>query len=178
VVLPFANASGTSKDEDLAAALTDDFTIDLAQIRGAVVVARSRAQAIAARKLPLPAVGRELAVRYVLEGNIRRSPEGIEINVALSDAASATSIWAWQLKEAASEPGDLRLQVTQSLLFPLRTAFIDAEARRISSLPDADAIVWALVGTLRFAHPTTFLYDRNAHLGNDSAEVVAARRSN
>jgi DNA-binding winged helix-turn-helix (wHTH) protein/TolB-like protein len=130
VVLPFASASGTPKDEELAAALTDDFTTDLAQIRGSVVVARSMAQAIAARKLPLPAVGRELAVRYVLEGNIRRSPEGIEFNVELSVAVSGTSIWARQFKEAASEPGDLRVQVTESLLFPLRTAFMDAEARR------------------------------------------------
>jgi adenylate cyclase len=137
VVLPFANASGTPKDEQLAAALTDDFTTDLAQIRGAVVVARSMARAIAARKLPLPAVGRELAVRYVLEGNIMRSAEGIELNVELSDAASGTSIWTRQFKEAASERGDLRVQVTQSLLFPLRTAFMDAEARRISSLPAA-----------------------------------------
>jgi tetratricopeptide (TPR) repeat protein len=110
---------------------------NLAQIHGSAVVARSMAQTIAARKLPLPAVGRELAVRYVLEGNIRRSPEGIELNVGLSDAASATSIWTRQFKQAAREPGDLRLQVTQSLLFPLRTAFMDAEARRISSLPDA-----------------------------------------
>jgi TolB-like protein len=137
VVLPFANASGTPKDEELAAALTDDFTIDLAQVHGSLVVARSMAQAIAARKLSLPAVGRELAVRYVLEGNIRRSPEGIELNVQLSEAASATSVWARQFKEAASESGDLRLQVTQSLLFPLRTAFMDAEARRISSVPNA-----------------------------------------
>jgi adenylate cyclase len=135
VVLPFANASGT--DEELAAALTDDFTTDLAQIRGSLVVARSMAHAIAARKLPLPAIGHELAVRYVLEGDIRRSPEGIELSVQLSDAASGTSIWTRQFKGAASEPGDLRLQVTQSLLFPLRTAFMDAEARRISSLPHA-----------------------------------------
>jgi TolB-like protein len=137
IVLPFANASGTPKDEELAAALTDDFTTDLAQMRGSVVVARSMAQAIAERKLPLPAVGRELAVRYLLEGNIRRSPEGLELNVQLSDAASATSVWARQFREAGTEPGDLRLQVSQSLLFPLRTAFMDAEARRVYSLPDA-----------------------------------------
>jgi TolB-like protein len=62
---------------DRPAAMTDDFHDRLAQIRGSVVVARSMAQAIAARKLPLLAVGRELAVRYVLEGNIRRSPEGL-----------------------------------------------------------------------------------------------------
>jgi hypothetical protein len=74
-VLPFANASGTPKDEELAATLTNDFTIDLAQIRGSVVVARSMAQAIAARNWHCPPVGSELAVRYVLEGAIMRSPE-------------------------------------------------------------------------------------------------------
>jgi adenylate cyclase len=137
VVLPFASASDAPRDQDLAAALTDDFMTDLAQIRGSAVVARSMAQAIAARKLPLPTVGRELAVRHVLEGNIRRSPEGTELDVQLSDAASGTSIWTRQFKEAATEPEDLRLHVTQSLLFPLRTAFMDAEARRVSSLPDA-----------------------------------------
>jgi hypothetical protein len=52
VVLPFANAGGGPKDEELSAALTDDFTTDLAQMRGASVVARSMAQAMAARKLP------------------------------------------------------------------------------------------------------------------------------
>jgi adenylate cyclase len=136
IVLPFVSASGTPKDEELAAALTDDFTTDLAQIHGSAVVARSMAQAVAVRKLPLPAVGRELAVRYVLEGNIRRAPEGIELNIELSDAASATSIWTQQFKEAG-EPRDLRLRVMQSLLLPLRAAFMDAEARRISSLPEA-----------------------------------------
>jgi adenylate cyclase len=136
-VPPFASPSGTPKDEELAAALTNDFTIELAQIRGAVVVARSMARSIAARKLPSPAVSSELAVRYVLEGDISRAPERIELNVELSDATTGTSIWARQFKGAASEPDDLRLQVIQSLLFPLRTAFMDAEARRISSLPDA-----------------------------------------
>jgi len=137
VVLPFANAGGAPKDEELAAALTDDFTTDLAQMRGASVVARSMAQAIAGRKLPLPKVGSELAVRYALEGSIRRASEGIELNLQLSEAASGTSIWTTQFKGAANEPGDLRLRIAQSLLAPLRTAFMDAEARRISSLPDA-----------------------------------------
>jgi adenylate cyclase len=183
VVLPFANASGTPKDEELAAALTDDFTIDLAQIRGSVVVARSMAQAIAARRLPLPAVGRELAVRYVLEGNIRRSPEGIELNVELSDAASTTSIWARQFNGAASKAGDLRLQVAQSLLFSLRTAFMDAEARRISSLPDvtltADDLLLK-VGALNNHRPITpaknaesiALLERALALDPTSAEVM------
>jgi adenylate cyclase len=183
VVLPFANASGTPKDEELAAALTDDFMAYLVETPGSVVVARSTAQAMVARKLPLPAVGRELRVRYVLEGNIRRSPEGIEVNVQLSDAASSTSIWARQFKEAASEPGDLRLQVTQSSLFPLRTALMDAEARRISSLPDAALTgddLLLKVGALNNHLPVTpaknaesiGMLERASALNPSSAEVM------
>src|SRR5262249_40128186 len=72
-VLPFANSSGEQKDDEFAAALTEDFTAGLTELRGSCVVAHSMAQAAAVRKLPLPAVGSELGVRYVLEGNIRRS---------------------------------------------------------------------------------------------------------
>jgi adenylate cyclase len=182
IVLPFTNAS-TPKEEELAAALTDDFTTDLAQIHGSVVVARSMAQAMAARKLPLPAVGRELAVRYVLEGNIRRTAEGIELGIELSDAASGTSIWTQQFKEAASEAGDLRLRVTQSLLLPLRAAFMDAEARRISSLPEATLTAEDLllkVGALNNHLPLTpgknpeaiALLERALVLDPTSAEVM------
>jgi adenylate cyclase len=183
VVLPFANASGAPKDEELAAALTDDFTTDLAQMRGASVVARSMAHTIAARKLPLPKVGSELAARYALEGNVRRAPEGIELNLQLSEAASGTSIWTTQFKEAASEPGDLRLRIAQSLLFPLQTAFMDAEARRISGLPEATLTADDLllkVGALNNHLPitparhaeSTALLERALALDPTSAEVM------
>jgi len=72
VALPFANASGDPKDEEVAAALTEDVTLTLDQIPGAYVIARSTAQTMAARKLPLSRLGSELRVRYVLEGSIRR----------------------------------------------------------------------------------------------------------
>jgi len=101
------------------------------------VIARSTAQTMAARKLPLSRLGSELRVRYVLEGNIRRLPDGLELNVQLSEAASGASIWTRQLKSSAAESSDLRSQVSRTLLFPLRTALMDAEADRLSRLPPA-----------------------------------------
>jgi adenylate cyclase len=136
-VLPFANSSGERKDSELADAVTDDFMTSLAQIPGSLVAARSMSRAIAARKLPLPSIGSELAVRYVLEGNIRRLPDQIEVDIQFSDAASGTSIWTSQFRGSANEPGDLRSQTSQTLMPLLWTAFLDAEARRISSLPAA-----------------------------------------
>src|SRR5262245_30735745 len=145
VALPFANASGDPKDEEVAAALTEDVTLSLDQIPGVYVIARSTAQPIAARKLPLSRLGSELRVRYVLEGNTRRLPDGLELNVQLSEAASGASIWTRQLKSSTGESSDLRSQVSRTLLFPLRTAFMDAEAARLDQLPIAEQTAADLV---------------------------------
>jgi DNA-binding winged helix-turn-helix (wHTH) protein/TolB-like protein/tetratricopeptide (TPR) repeat protein len=135
IVLPFAHTSGNPKDEELAAALTEDVTVSFDQIPGGYVIARSMAQTIAARKLPLSRIGSEVRVRYVLEGNIRRSPESLELNVQLSEAASGASIWTRQVKGPAGESSDLRSQVARTLLLPLRTAFMDAEVGRLDQIP-------------------------------------------
>src|SRR5215475_4364880 len=145
VALPFANASGDPKDEEVAAALTEDVTLSLDQIPGVYVIARSTAQTMAARKLPLSRLGGELRVRYVLEGNIRRLPDGLELNVQLSEAASGASIWTRQLKSPTGESSDLRSQLARRLLFPLRTAFMDAEAGRLDRLPIAEQTAADLV---------------------------------
>jgi TolB-like protein len=138
VALPIANATGDPRDEELAAALAEDVTVDLGRIPGAYVIARSMAQTVAARKLPLSNLGSELGVRYVLEGNIRRSPDGLELNVQLSEAASGASIWARQVKSLAGETSDIRSQAARTLLLPLRVAFMDTEAERLSRLPMAE----------------------------------------
>ena len=138
VALPFANASGDPKDEELATALTEDVTLSLDRIPDAYVIARSMAQTVAARKLSLSMLGSELRVRYVLEGNIRRSPDGVEFNVQLSEAASGASIWTRRLTSSTAESSDLRSQAARTLLFPLRTAFMDAESERLNRLPVAE----------------------------------------
>ena len=152
VALPFTNASGEPKDDDFAAALTEDVTTSLAQTPGAFVVARSMAHATAARKLSLPAVGSDLGVRYVLEGTVRRASNAVELKVQLSDAANGASVWAAQFQGAESEPRD---QILRKLLFPLRTAFMDAEAQRLSTLPLATLAVEDLLLKVRAAnnHP-------------------------
>jgi adenylate cyclase len=152
VALPFTSTSGESKDDDLAASLTEDVTTSLAQTPGAFVVARSMAQAIASRRLSLPAIRSELGVRYVLEGTIRRSSDAVELNVQLSEAANGASIWAAQFQGGGSKPRD---HILRNLLFRLRTAFMDAEAQRLSTLPLAALTVEDLLLKVRVAnnHP-------------------------
>ena len=145
VALPFANATGDPKDQELADTLTEDVTVSLTQIPGAYVIARSAAQTMASRNLPLSRLGSELGVRYAMEGNIRRSPDGPVLNVQLSEAASGASIWTQQLKGSAGESSDLRSQIARALLFPLRIAFMDAEAERLNRLPIAELTAADLV---------------------------------
>src|SRR5258708_25509629 len=122
VALPFTNASGEPKDDDLATALTEDFTTSLAEMPGAFVVARSMAQATDSRKLSLPAVGGDLGARYVLEGTVRRSTGAVELKVQLSEAADGVNICAAQVQGAAVEPRD---QLRLNWQFPLRTPALD-----------------------------------------------------
>jgi adenylate cyclase len=152
VALPFTNASGEPKDDDLAAALTEDATTSLAQTPGAFVVARSMAHAAASRKLSLPAIGSELGVRYVLEGTVRRLSDAVQLKVQLSEVANGASIWAAQFQGVGSEPRD---QILRNLLFRLRTAFMDAEAQKLSTLPLAALTVEDLLLKVRAAnnHP-------------------------
>jgi adenylate cyclase len=132
VALPFTSAGGNPKDDDLAAALTNAVTTSLAQTPGAFVVAHSMAEAIVSRKLPMPAIGSELGVRYVLEGTIRTDADVTQLKVQLSEASTGASVWTAQLQAGGNE---LREQVRKNLLFPLSTAFMDAEVNRLSKLP-------------------------------------------
>jgi DNA-binding winged helix-turn-helix (wHTH) protein/TolB-like protein/Flp pilus assembly protein TadD len=172
VALPFANASGDPKDEEVAAALTEDVTLSLDQIPGAYVIARSAAQTMAARKLPLSRLGSELGVRYVLEGNLRRSPDGLELNVQLSEAATSATIWTRRLKGSAGEPSDLRSQVARTLLFPLRTAFMDAEVDRLGQLPIAEQTAADLVFQV-----TASLNHQPLSPGRTAADVARLERA-
>ena len=135
-VLPFTISSAVPRDEELAVGLTDHVITALSGLKGSYVVARSMAQTIAARHLALPAIGRELGVRYVLEGSIMHVANGIAVNLQLNDATSGANIWS---REALTgNAADVSNQVEQDLLFPLSTAFMDAEAHRLSKQPLAE----------------------------------------
>jgi tetratricopeptide (TPR) repeat protein/DNA-binding winged helix-turn-helix (wHTH) protein/TolB-like protein len=138
-VLPFANATGEARNDDLAAMATDDMTTGLSELRGSFVIARSMAQAALARKLPVSEIGKELGVRYVVDGSLRRSPKGVELRIQLNDTVSGASVWTSRFDGSTGDLADLSTQFVQNLMFPLTTELMDAEARRLATLP-ADAL--------------------------------------
>jgi TolB-like protein len=86
VVLPFANIGGGPEQEHFVDGATESFTTDLSRIRGAVVIGRNTAFTYKGKAVDLKQIGRELNVRYVLEGSVQRGGSRMRVNVQFIDA--------------------------------------------------------------------------------------------
>jgi class 3 adenylate cyclase len=93
VVLPFANLNNDPEQQYFADAITEDLTTDLSRIAGMLVISRSTAFTYQGRRLDTRQIGRDLRVRYVLEGSVRRSGDQIRINAQLIDAETSAHLW-------------------------------------------------------------------------------------
>ena len=96
VVLPFANLSGDPGQDYLVDALTDELTTSLARIRDTFVIARNTAMTFKGKPIDAKAIGKDLGVRYVLEGSVQPSGDRMRVNAQLIDAGSGAHLWAEQ----------------------------------------------------------------------------------
>jgi adenylate cyclase len=96
VVLPFANLSNDPDQEYFADGITDDLTTDLSRISGSFVIARTTAFTYKGRPIDVKQIGRELGVRYILEGSVRRTGDQVRVNAQLIDAETGAHLWADQ----------------------------------------------------------------------------------
>ena len=94
VVLPFANIGGDPEQEYFVDGVTESLTTDLSRISGSFVIGRSTAFTYKGKHIDLKQIGRELNVRYVLEGSVQRSGNRLRINVQLIDAETGAHLWA------------------------------------------------------------------------------------
>src|SRR5437667_862168 len=94
VVLPFANLSNNPEQEYFADGITDDLTTDLSRIQGSLVISRNTAFTYKDKPIDARRIGRELGVRYVLEGSVQRSGKQVRINAQLIDAETGAHLWA------------------------------------------------------------------------------------
>ena len=94
VVLPFASLSSDPEQEYFADAVTDDVTTDLSRIHDSFVISRTSAFTYKGKAVDAKQIGRDLSVRYVLEGSVRRIGEQVQINVQLIDAETGAHLWA------------------------------------------------------------------------------------
>jgi TolB-like protein len=157
VVLPFVNLSNDPEQEYLADGITDDLTTDLSRVDGSFVIACSTAFTYKGKSTDVKQVGRELGVRYVLEGSVRRTGELVRINAQLIDAESGAHLWADRFEVDRANLAEGEREVTARLARILSIEIVEAAARRIDreSLVDPDARDLVIKGRAWHNRPTS-----------------------
>jgi TolB-like protein/DNA-binding winged helix-turn-helix (wHTH) protein/Flp pilus assembly protein TadD len=144
IVLPFINLSGYPDQQLFADRITADLTTDLSRFTGMRMISRSTAFTYRHRLVNAKQIGRELGVRYVLEGSVQRYANHLRVNIQLIDAESDMHLWAERFDR---DPGDLfgvRNEITKRTAVSLYHVMLWAEASRPTDHPDAlDYILWA-----------------------------------
>jgi TolB-like protein/class 3 adenylate cyclase len=130
VVLPFTNTARDSEQEYFAEGMTEDLTTDLSRIPGSFVIAPNTASAYKGRAIDVRQIGRELSVRYILQGSVRKIVDSLRINAQLVEAANASQLWAERFDGQIAQLPKVQDQVTQRIAGALNVALIDAENQR------------------------------------------------
>jgi TolB-like protein len=137
VVLPFANLSNDPDQEYFADALTEDLTTDLSRIEGMFVIARGTAFTFKGKTGDAKQVGRELGVRYVLEGSVRKLGPRIRVNAQLIDAETAAHLWAERFDRNAEDLFVVQDEITGRIAIELNFNLLAAEAAKPTENPTA-----------------------------------------
>ena len=140
MVLPFANIGGDPEQEYFVDGVIESLTTDLSRIHGAFVIGRNTAFAYKGRSPDVRQIGRELNVRYVLEGSMQRSGNRLRINVQLIDADTGNHLWAERFDKAAADLFEMQDEIVSRLANALDAELVEAEARRAARSPHPDAM--------------------------------------
>ena len=140
VVLPFANIGGEPEQEHFVDGVTESLTTDLSRIRGAYVVARNTAFTYEGKPLDVKTIGRELNVRYVLEGSVQRGGNRMRVNVQLIDAERGNHLWAERFDKPLADLFDMQDEIVARLAGALNAELVAAEARRAEQAPNPDSM--------------------------------------
>jgi TolB-like protein/class 3 adenylate cyclase len=140
VVLPFANMATDSEHEYFVDGVTESLTTDLSRIRGFFVIGRNTAFTYKGRAVDLKTIGRELNVRYVLEGSVQRGGSRMRVNVQLIDAENGNHVWAERFDKALADLFEMQDEIVARLASSLAAQMMFAEAHRSSRKLDPDSM--------------------------------------
>jgi adenylate cyclase len=129
VVLPFSNLSGDPEQAYVADGLTAKITTDLSRVAGLFVIAATTANTFKDKQIKVQQVGKDLAVRYALQGNVQRSGEKIRINAQLADTSSGGQLWAETFDGDRSDLFALQDQITSRIANSIGREIVVAAAR-------------------------------------------------
>ena len=140
VVLPFANIGGDPEQDYFVDGVTESLTTDLSRMSGMLVIGRNTAFTYKDKAVNLKTIGRELNVRYVLEGSVQRGGNRMRVNVQLIDAESGTHLWADRFEKPVADLFDMQDEIVARLANALNAQLVAAEARRAEKTPHPDSI--------------------------------------
>jgi TolB-like protein/Flp pilus assembly protein TadD len=180
VVLPFANIGGDPEQEYFVDGVTESLTTDLSRIAGSFVIGRNTAFTYKGKHVDLKQIGRELNVRYVLEGSVQRSGNRLRVNVQLIDAETGAHLWAERFDKPVPDLFDMQDEIVARLANQLGAQLIAAEARRAERAPHPDStdlyyqgLVWFNKGITReFMTRARDFFERALALDPDNVDAL------
>jgi TolB-like protein len=143
-VLPFQNISGDPEQEYFADGMVEEIITALSRIRWLFVIARNSSFAHKGQAVDVKQVGRELGVRYVLEGSVRKAGPRVRIAAQLNDATTGAHLWADRFDGSLEDVFDLQDKVASSVAGVIEPTLQAAEIRRSSESPNADLTAYDL----------------------------------
>jgi adenylate cyclase len=153
VVLPFANLSNDPEQQYFADGITEDLTTDLSRLAGMFVISRSTAFTYQDKRVDAKQIGRELGVRYILEGGVRRSKNQIRVNAQLINAETDAHLWAERFNGDTSDLFALQDEITSRIAVTLNIELVTAEAARPTQ--SFDALDYILRGRVARTKPAS-----------------------
>ena len=154
-VLPFQNMSGDPEQEYFADGMVEEIITVLSRIRWLFVIARNSSFSYKGQSPDVKRVGRELGVRYVLEGSVRKAGGRVRITAQLIDAQSSAHLWADRFDGSLEDVFELQDQVADSVAGVIEPTLQSAEIRRSAERPTSDVTAYDLY--LRALGPRLFL---------------------
>jgi TolB-like protein len=183
VVLPFANIGGDPEQDYFADGVTESLTTDLSRISGSFVIGRNTAFTFKGKHVDLKQVGRDLNVRYVLEGSVQRAGNRMRVNVQLIEAETGAHLWAERFDKLVADFFDMQDEIVSRLANRLGHELAAAEARRAARAINPDSMDHYFLGqahlkrgiTAEHQHKARSHFDRALDLDPDNVGALVMR---
>jgi serine/threonine protein kinase/Flp pilus assembly protein TadD len=144
VVLPFANSSADPENEFFSDGLTEEIISDLSKIRALRVISRTSSMQLKGARKDLRTIARELGVRYVLEGSVRKAGSSLRITAQLADASADASLWSEKYSGTLDDVFEVQERVSREIVRALDITLTSDEHRRLAERPIANARAFEL----------------------------------
>jgi TolB-like protein len=187
VVLPFANLNNDPEQDYFADGIATDLTTDLAQMPGAFVIGRGTAFTYKNRQVDLRTLGKDLGIRWAVQGAVRRAGDQVRMNVSLADLSTGRDVWSDRFEGDRTNFAALQDQITARLARSLNVELIQAESRRNQTdhSKNPDAVDFNMRGWAKLYEPQTKsikaqardLFDSALRLDPDNIDAMIGKAS-